>query len=304
MTCERVDAEGVSNVAAAAARQLRRAQRSVRDVLPMRTAADLAAWQRCAVGRRAGLGPLTLCALWGAGITESMENAEEEEPRPPGLSALSHPPLPPDPTLLPPAWTTSSWAARAAACWRPQRMAAARCGRVRESPRQPAGALGRSGRSRPPLACLPWLAVRCATTPPKPTIHPNIPPPPRRPPCSPGELILEGGGFCGARTLAQELDLSDCDGIALRVRSDAGQTFKVGACCCGVLAAGVCVRNGGCTGKAAAAAAHTTAPLPPSCPLLPPSRRTSTHHPPACAAAQHQDGHADGEARGHVPGHL
>lgn len=38
---------------------------------------------------------------------------------------------------------------------------------------------------------------------------------------------MEGGGFCGARTLAAELDLGAFDGICLRVRSDGGQTFKL-----------------------------------------------------------------------------
>jgi hypothetical protein len=41
-----------------------------------------------------------------------------------------------------------------------------------------------------------------------------------------GELIVEGGGFCGTRTQAEPLDLSAYDGIALRVKSD-GQTFKL-----------------------------------------------------------------------------
>ncbi|GAB4820680.1 hypothetical protein N2152v2_007726 [Parachlorella kessleri] len=41
-----------------------------------------------------------------------------------------------------------------------------------------------------------------------------------------GDLIVEGGGFCGARTEPVSLDLSAYDGISLRVKSD-GQTFKL-----------------------------------------------------------------------------
>lgn len=41
-----------------------------------------------------------------------------------------------------------------------------------------------------------------------------------------GELILDGGGFCGARTKRLRLNLADFDGVALRVRGD-GQTFKL-----------------------------------------------------------------------------
>lgn len=41
-----------------------------------------------------------------------------------------------------------------------------------------------------------------------------------------GTLRVEGGGFCGTRTVSAEMDLSSFDGIALRVRSD-GQTFKL-----------------------------------------------------------------------------
>ncbi len=45
--------------------------------------------------------------------------------------------------------------------------------------------------------------------------------------CTPvGDLIIEGGGFCGARTQPVDLDLSAYDGICLRVKSD-GQTFKL-----------------------------------------------------------------------------
>ncbi len=47
MTPERVDAQGVANVAAAAAKYLPRAQRSVEGVLSMRSASDIAKWQRC-----------------------------------------------------------------------------------------------------------------------------------------------------------------------------------------------------------------------------------------------------------------
>ncbi|PSC71557.1 nadh:ubiquinone oxidoreductase complex i intermediate-associated 30 [Micractinium conductrix] len=41
-----------------------------------------------------------------------------------------------------------------------------------------------------------------------------------------GDLIIEGGGFCGARTFPADLDLSAYDGICLRVKGD-GQTFKL-----------------------------------------------------------------------------
>uniref|UniRef100_A0A7S0RVS8 NAD(P)-binding domain-containing protein n=1 Tax=Chlamydomonas leiostraca TaxID=1034604 RepID=A0A7S0RVS8_9CHLO len=43
-----------------------------------------------------------------------------------------------------------------------------------------------------------------------------------------GELIVEGGGFCGARTkaMADGADLSGYDGVALRVKGD-GQIFKI-----------------------------------------------------------------------------
>jgi len=41
-----------------------------------------------------------------------------------------------------------------------------------------------------------------------------------------GSLVIEGGGFCGARTSPVELDLSGYDGIALRVKGD-GQTLKL-----------------------------------------------------------------------------
>jgi len=46
MTPERVDAQGVSNLVAAAQRFLPKPQRSVEEVLSMRSAADLARWQR------------------------------------------------------------------------------------------------------------------------------------------------------------------------------------------------------------------------------------------------------------------
>ena len=42
-----------------------------------------------------------------------------------------------------------------------------------------------------------------------------------------GDLIVEGGGFCGARTAAATYNLKQYDGIALRVKSNAGQTFKL-----------------------------------------------------------------------------
>lgn len=42
-----------------------------------------------------------------------------------------------------------------------------------------------------------------------------------------GDLILEGGGFCGARTKPLSLDLSSYDGLKLRVKTDQGQTLKI-----------------------------------------------------------------------------
>jgi uncharacterized protein YbjT (DUF2867 family) len=41
-----------------------------------------------------------------------------------------------------------------------------------------------------------------------------------------GDLVLEGGGFCGARTEPMSLDLSSYDGVALRVRGG-GRTLKL-----------------------------------------------------------------------------
>lgn len=41
-----------------------------------------------------------------------------------------------------------------------------------------------------------------------------------------GDLIVEGGGFCGCRTERMRLDLSAYDGITLRVKGD-GQIFKL-----------------------------------------------------------------------------
>ena len=41
-----------------------------------------------------------------------------------------------------------------------------------------------------------------------------------------GELITEGGGFCGARTASRDWDLGGAAGIRLRVRGD-GQTYKL-----------------------------------------------------------------------------
>jgi len=41
-----------------------------------------------------------------------------------------------------------------------------------------------------------------------------------------GELIVEGGGFCGARTYPTPMDLSKYDGVSLRVKGD-GQTLKL-----------------------------------------------------------------------------
>ncbi|KIZ06137.1 hypothetical protein MNEG_1822 [Monoraphidium neglectum] len=40
-----------------------------------------------------------------------------------------------------------------------------------------------------------------------------------------GDLVVEGGGFCGARTRKLGLDLSQFDGLRMRVKGD-GQTFK------------------------------------------------------------------------------
>ena len=44
-----------------------------------------------------------------------------------------------------------------------------------------------------------------------------------------GQLIVEGGGFCGARTQPLSLDLSSYDGVVLRVRSEGGdqKTLKL-----------------------------------------------------------------------------
>jgi hypothetical protein len=76
---------------------------------------------------------------------------------------------------------------------------------------------------------------------------------PRLPCCSAaGELIVEGGGFCGTRTKAEPLDLSAFDGIHLRVKSDGGQTFKlniktVGSCQGGAASSPGCRRR--CAGK-------------------------------------------------------
>lgn len=42
-----------------------------------------------------------------------------------------------------------------------------------------------------------------------------------------GDLVVEGGGFCGARTAAVTYNLKQYDGITLRVKSNAGQTFKL-----------------------------------------------------------------------------
>ncbi|PRW55975.1 nadh:ubiquinone oxidoreductase complex i intermediate-associated 30 [Chlorella sorokiniana] len=113
MTPERVDAGGVANVAAAAAKHLKRQQRTVEDVLPMRTAADIEKWQRLDD------------VIMGGQSSSGLAAAED------GSGAV---------------WT--------------------------------------------------------------------------------GDLIVEGGGFCGARTLAAEYDLSAFDGISLRIKGD-GQTFKL-----------------------------------------------------------------------------
>lgn len=41
-----------------------------------------------------------------------------------------------------------------------------------------------------------------------------------------GDLIFEGGGFCGTRTASRDWGLGGSAGIQLRVRGD-GQTFKL-----------------------------------------------------------------------------
>lgn len=41
-----------------------------------------------------------------------------------------------------------------------------------------------------------------------------------------GELVEEGGGFCGAASPGDSMDLSAYDGIALRVKGG-GETFKL-----------------------------------------------------------------------------
>jgi hypothetical protein len=41
-----------------------------------------------------------------------------------------------------------------------------------------------------------------------------------------GQLIVEGGGFCGARTYPAQMDLSKYDGVSLRVKGN-GQTLKL-----------------------------------------------------------------------------
>ena len=41
-----------------------------------------------------------------------------------------------------------------------------------------------------------------------------------------GELVVEGGGFCGARSLPNKMDLSAYDGVSLKVKG-AGQTLKL-----------------------------------------------------------------------------
>ena len=42
-----------------------------------------------------------------------------------------------------------------------------------------------------------------------------------------GEVVEEGGGFCGARSGPLGLDLADRDGLCVKVRSDSGQRFKM-----------------------------------------------------------------------------
>ena len=42
-----------------------------------------------------------------------------------------------------------------------------------------------------------------------------------------GVLVVQGGGFCGARTVPAPLDLSSYDGVSLRIKSDQGQTLKL-----------------------------------------------------------------------------
>ena len=55
---------------------------------------------------------------------------------------------------------------------------------------------------------------------------PTHPPTPIHPHPHAGQLILEGGGFCGQRTAPVSLDLSAFDGVSMRVRGD-GQTYKL-----------------------------------------------------------------------------
>lgn len=113
MTPAKIDAEGVSNVAAAAAKYLAKVRREIKDVLPFRTAEDLATWQRLDD------------VIMGGQSDSALE-----------LSADG-----------------------SGATWK-------------------------------------------------------------------GRLVVEGGGFCGARTLPLQMDLSAFDGVALRVRSD-GRTLKL-----------------------------------------------------------------------------
>lgn len=114
MTSERVDAEGVSNVAAAAAVHLPRTARVLADVLPMSSEEDLAKWQRLDD------------VIMGGNSSSVLERARDGSD---------------------------------VAVWR-------------------------------------------------------------------GDLVIEGGGFCGTRTLPLQLDLSEYDGIALRVRGR-GRALKL-----------------------------------------------------------------------------
>lgn len=166
MTPERVDALGVSNIAAAAAKYLGRPQRSMAEVLSMRSAEDMARWQRLDD------------VIMGGQSSSGLVPAED------GSGAVwNGAPLP-----CRRAYTT------------PQQLNA----RPRAAPMQATGAV-------------PACAAACAAP-------PNLPTRPHT--CSPlgaGDLIVEGGGFCGARTAAMDLDLSAYDGVSLRVKGD-GQT--------------------------------------------------------------------------------
>ena len=87
MTSERVDAEGMAHVAAAAAKYMQRAERSVQDVLSMRSAEDLAKWQRWA-----GLGPGSLRCALAMQCTASQADRQQTLPRTPPSASHALPP--------------------------------------------------------------------------------------------------------------------------------------------------------------------------------------------------------------------